>query len=155
MLAFDSAGDPDRFREAGPPYAPDKLYYSVWPAERFRQMHAKFEELGLTSPFDEKWLKRLTHDEPVTTTVDVRGYTDVRAEALLAHATQVDPNSPFWFGLPPEVSRDLHPVDEYFLAQSRVGTAGRHRGRSLRRRPRRARAAPVGLTAPGLGGSVG
>ena len=121
VLAFDSAGDPDRFGEAGPPYAPDKLYYSVWPAERFRQMHAKFEELGLTSPFDEKWLKRLTHDEPVTTTVDVRGYTHVRAEALLAHATQVDPNSPFWFGLPPEVLRDLHPIDEYFLALSRVG----------------------------------
>jgi mycothiol S-conjugate amidase len=124
VAAFDSAGDPDRFPEAGPAYAPAKLYYSVWPAERFRQMHAKFAELGLTSPFDETWLERLTRDEPSTTTFDVRGYTAVRTEALLAHATQVDPNSPFWFGLPPEVLRDLHPVDEYFLARSRVGPDG-------------------------------
>ena len=56
VLAFDAAGDPDRFPEAGPPYAPAKLYYSVWSGERFRQIHAKFEELGLESPFDEKWL---------------------------------------------------------------------------------------------------
>ena len=48
----------------------------------------------------------------------------MRAEALRAHATQVDPNSPFWFGLPPEILRDLHPVDEYFLAASRVGPSG-------------------------------
>jgi hypothetical protein len=35
---------------------------------------------------------------------------------LLAHATQVDPNSPFWFGLPPEVMRTIHPHDDYRLA---------------------------------------
>jgi len=27
----------------------------------------------------------------------------------------------FWFGLPPEVMRDIHPFDEFRLAQSRVG----------------------------------
>ena len=43
------------------------------------------------------------------------------ADALKAHATQVDPTSKFWFGLPPEVMRDIHPVDEFRLAQSRVG----------------------------------
>jgi mycothiol S-conjugate amidase len=51
----------------------------------------------------------------------VTGFTHVRAEALKAHATQVDPTSKFWFGLPPEVMRDIHPVDEFRLAQSRVG----------------------------------
>jgi LmbE family N-acetylglucosaminyl deacetylase len=34
----------------------------------------------------------------------------------LAHATQVDPDSKFWFGLPPEVMRTVHPHDEYRLA---------------------------------------
>ncbi|HMK63882.1 MAG TPA: hypothetical protein VK386_09705, partial [Acidimicrobiales bacterium] len=42
---------------------------------------------------------------------------DVRRRALLAHATQIDPESPFWFGLPPEVMRGVHPVDEYVLAR--------------------------------------
>ncbi len=37
IVAFDAAGDPDRFPDAGPPFTPSKLYYSVWPAERFRQ----------------------------------------------------------------------------------------------------------------------
>jgi mycothiol S-conjugate amidase len=121
LLAFDAAGDPDQFPEAGLPWAPAKLYYSVWPAERFRQIHAKFGELGLKSPFDEKWLSRLTRDEPFTTSVSVEGFQEVRGNALKAHATQVDPNSPFWFGLPPEVMRDIYPVDEFRLVQSRVG----------------------------------
>jgi mycothiol S-conjugate amidase len=122
MVAFEAAGDPDRFPDAGPPFTPAKLYYSVWPAERFRQIHAKFVELGLKSPFDEKWLSRLTRDAPFTTSIDIEGFQDVRGQALKAHATQVDPNSPFWFGLPPEVLRDIHPVDEFFLARSHVGT---------------------------------
>jgi mycothiol S-conjugate amidase len=63
----------------------------------------------------------MTRTEPFTTTIDVTGFTHVRAEALKAHATQVDPTSKFWFGLPPEVMRDIHPVDEFRLAQSRVG----------------------------------
>ena len=41
--------------------------------------------------------------------------------ALHAHATQVDPNSPFWVGLPPEVMRDIHPVDQFRLARSHIG----------------------------------
>ena len=45
----------------------------------------------------------------------------MRSEALRAHATQVDPTSPIWFGLPPEVLRTLHPYDDYLLARSRVG----------------------------------
>jgi mycothiol S-conjugate amidase len=93
----------------------------VWSGERFRQIHAKYEELGLKSPFDDKWLARMTRTEPFTTTIDVAGFTEVRGAALKAHATQVDPNSPFWFGLPPEVMRDIHPFDEFRLAQSRVG----------------------------------
>ncbi len=47
VIAFDAAGDPDRFPDAGAPFAPLKLYYSVWPAERFRKVHAMFIELGL------------------------------------------------------------------------------------------------------------
>ena len=91
VLAFDSAGDPDRFPEAGLPFTPAKLYYSVWSGERFRQIHEKFGELGLESPFDDKWLARMTRTEPFTTTIDVTGFTHVRGEALRAHA---DPGRP-------------------------------------------------------------
>ncbi len=87
-------------------------------------MHAKFLELGLESPFDEAWLERAATDPPMNAIVDVSGHADVRRKALLAHATQVDPTSKFWFGLPPEILRTVHPVDEYFLAFSRGIPAG-------------------------------
>ena len=99
-------------------------------------MHEKFLELGLESPFDEAWRERASKmTRTYTTAVDISDYADVRRQALLAHATQVDPTSPFWFGLPPEVARTIHPVDEYILARSLVGPAGRRRdrGRPLRR----------------------
>ncbi|MHB8219183.1 MAG: mycothiol conjugate amidase Mca [Acidimicrobiales bacterium] len=119
--AWDAAADPGRYPDAGPPFAPLKLYYTMWPRQRMRAMHEKFIELGLESPFDDKWLTRLSRDDPVSTSVDLTGYEDVRADALRAHATQVDPTSPFWFGLPPEVLRGLHPYDDFLLARSRVG----------------------------------
>ncbi|MGH9093099.1 MAG: mycothiol conjugate amidase Mca [Acidimicrobiales bacterium] len=123
MAAWEAAGDPARYPEAGPAFSPLKLYYTVWPRKRMLAFHEKFLELGLASPFDEKWLARLSREEPVSTSVDLTGFADVRGEALRAHATQVDPTSPFWFGLPPEVQRSLHPYDDYLLARSRVGEA--------------------------------
>jgi mycothiol S-conjugate amidase len=121
LAAFAAAGDGERFPEAGPPFAPSKLYYTVWAAARMRGLHEKFEELGLESPFDDKWLARMARDEPISTSIDISDFADVRADALKAHATQVDPNSRFWFGLPPEVLRTVHPFDDYRLAKSAVG----------------------------------
>jgi len=124
MAAFDAAADADAYPEAGPPYAPAKLYYTVWPAARMRATHEKYLELGLESPFDEKWLARVDRmaaSEKVTTTIDVAGFEDVRGRALRAHATQVDPTSPFWFGLPAEVQRSIEPAETFFLARSRIG----------------------------------
>jgi len=122
-VAFEAAADPDRYPEAGPPYEPAKLYYTMWPRKLMRGIHDKFVELGLESPFDEAWLARLAGDDGVTpsTHVDISGYGDVRGRALRAHATQVDPTSKFWFGLPPEVQASIHPVDDYKLARNRLG----------------------------------
>ncbi len=118
LAAFGAAGDPDRFPEAGPPWQPAKLYYTEFSVTRFREIHEKFEELGLESPFDAEWRKRWEEMPAprVTTSVDVSEFADVRSNALRAHATQVDPKSPFWFGLPPEVMRSIHPYDDYRLA---------------------------------------
>ena len=119
VLAFEAAGDPGRFPGAGEPYQPRKLYYTGFSARRFRDIHEKFLELGLESPFDDAWQERWSSipESPLTTSVDITGYAAVRREALLAHATQVDPDSPFWFGLPPEVMDSIHTADEYQLAK--------------------------------------
>ncbi len=116
--AFDAAGDPGRFPGAGEPYQPCKLYYTVWSRKRILEMHAKFLELGLESPFDERWFERPDQEEAITTSIDLSGFEDVRSAALLAHATQIDPTSKYWFGLPPEVARTIHPFDDYVLARN-------------------------------------
>ncbi|MEM9033375.1 MAG: mycothiol conjugate amidase Mca [Actinomycetota bacterium] len=116
--AFEAAGDPDAYPDHGEPWQPLKLYYSVWARARMVQTHEKFLELGLESPFDEKWFERPSQDHRITTQVPVDN--DIRRRALLCHRTQVDPSSPFWFGLPPEVQREIHPFDDYVLARSLV-----------------------------------
>jgi len=122
VLAFDAAGDPESFPGMGQPWQPVKLYYTVWSRNRMIAMHEKFLELGLESPFDQRWFDRPSQDERITTRIDISGYGDVRGQALRAHATQIDPESPFWFGLPPEVARTVHPYDDYVLARSLVPT---------------------------------
>jgi len=121
LPAFDAAGDPDAFPDAGPPWQPLKLYYVAWSRARILATHQKFLDLGLESPFDEKWFERPDHDDRITTRLDVTEHNDVRRAALLAHQTQIDPDSPFWFGLPPEVV--VYPFDDYILARSLVDTA--------------------------------
>jgi mycothiol S-conjugate amidase len=120
LPAFDAAGDPDAYPEAGEPWEPQKLYYTVWSRARIQAMHDKFTELGLESPFGEDWFKRPGQDDRITTRVPIDDWYEVRMDALLAHETQVDPTSPFWFGLPRDVARTVHPFDDYVLARSRV-----------------------------------
>lgn len=117
VVAFDRAGDPHAFPEAGDPWQPEKLYYTVWSRARMWATHRKFLELGMESPFDPERLGPPEGDGEVTTRIDISGQTDVAREALLAHATQVDPTWRGWFGLPPEVARTVHPFDEYTLAK--------------------------------------
>jgi mycothiol S-conjugate amidase len=118
LAAFRAAGDPARFPAAGAPHQPAKLYYTLHSAARFRAIHDKFEELGLESPFDADWRARwgTMPEEAPSAVVDITSQAHVRREALLAHATQVDPNSKFWFGLPPEVMESIQPHDDYRLA---------------------------------------
>jgi mycothiol S-conjugate amidase len=123
VLAFDRAGDPSAYPEAGPPFAPAKLYYTVWSVARMRAIHEKFLELGLESPYSGERLARMLEAPmpPVTTTIDVTGYEHIRPDALRAHATQVDPTSRMWFGLPPEVEKSIPSTEEYQLARNRLG----------------------------------
>ena len=120
LPAFELAGDATYRPDLGEPWEPKKLYYTAWSRQRMVAMHEKFLELGMESPFGDRFLNRPSQDERITTKIDVSGHMDVRRNALLAHATQIDPNSPFWFGLPPEISNTVYPVEDYVLATSRV-----------------------------------
>ncbi len=118
--AVERAADPAWYPEAGEPWQVAKVYYSIWSKRRAEQTHEKYLELGLESPFSSEWFERPWQDERITTSIDIAGYNNIRLDALLAHATQIDPASPFWFGLPREVSEAIHPYDDYILAESTV-----------------------------------
>ncbi len=120
VLAFDRASDTSWYPEAGPVWQPLKLYYSLWSRARLVAHQAAYERLGLESPYDEKWFERRSLDHRVTTKVDIADFYGVRREALLAHATQVDPNEKFWFGLPDDAAAEAYPYEDYILAKSHV-----------------------------------
>jgi mycothiol S-conjugate amidase len=122
--AFEAAGDPDRFPEAGEPWQPLKLYYTGWSARRVRALHEAFLARGEESPYA-SWFEARGIDESVddrfTTFVDVSDFLRHRRAALLAHRTQVDPTG-FWMRLPDDVVREVFPWEEFALARSLVDT---------------------------------
>ena len=73
LAAFNSAGDPEAFPEAGPAWQPEKLYYMLWSKRRMLALAEKFIELGLEQPWGEERLKKMADapQEEVTTVVDV------------------------------------------------------------------------------------
>ncbi len=95
----------------------------MWSRARIEGLHERFVALGLESPYDEWWFERPSRDHLITTRVPITDHWDVRGEALRAHATQIDPASKFWFGLPDDEARTVHPWDDYRLEFSHVGPA--------------------------------
>jgi mycothiol S-conjugate amidase len=126
--AFDAAADPNAYPEAGEAYSPMKLYYSANARGNFLQRHEKFLELGLESPYAERIAKGgfepPREEQEPSTKIDLTGHHHVRRLALLAHATQIDPNSMGWFGLPDEIEHELHSHDGFILAKSRIPIEG-------------------------------
>ncbi len=117
--AIDLAADPAAELD-GEPWQVLKLYNSAWSKERMVATHAMYATLGLESPFGERWLDRPDHDHLITTRIDVDGYFQRRSDALLAHQTQVDPTSPFWFGLPADVMASLNKEECFTRVWSKV-----------------------------------
>ena len=124
VAAWERAGDPAWYPEAGEPWQPSKLYYSVWSKTRLIAVHEGMIRLRGESPFDQAWLDRPGFDERITTRLDVGEFLWARSGALRAHATQVDPNEPWWFGLSDEQLAEVYPYEEWILARSTVGELG-------------------------------
>lgn len=122
IAAFWAAGNPHAYPDAGEPWQPAKMYYTAWSQERIVRTHEKCLEVNGESPFDERFLDRKSEDHLITAKIDVADYWDNRCDALLAHATQVDPQESFWFPLPRDVAAAVYPWDDYEIAASTVPT---------------------------------
>ena len=145
--AFEAAGDPTRYPGTGDPWQPLKLYYDRgFSRKKIVAFDEAMKEAGLESPFAE-WLQRWEDREEVavTTRVECADYFPVRDRALLAHATQIDPNG-WFFTIPLDLQRRVWPTEDYQLARSSsappqtheddlfagVGTANDRTGRCAR-----------------------
>jgi mycothiol S-conjugate amidase len=123
VVAFEAAGDPEKYPELGEPWQPLKLYYnSGWTRARMLALHEGMLAAGLESPYTEwleKWEDRDDRGDKITTRVECGEYFHVRDDALRAHATQVDPDG-FWFRIPLELQQKVWPTEDFELARSVV-----------------------------------
>ena len=122
VVAFQRAGDPTWYPWAGPVWQPSKMYYTLWSKSRLHAVHRAMLDKNGASPYDEKWLNRPGQDDRITTRIDVARHLPVRSAALKAHATQVDPNEPWWFGLDDDELAAVYPWEDWVLARSTVGS---------------------------------
>ena len=123
VAAFAAAGDPDRYPDAGEPWQPLKLYYQHgFNRLRTQALHDAMVARGLESPWAERlkeWKPDPEHDARITTRVPCGEYFGVRDQALMAHATQIDPDGPF-FQIPLEIQREVWPTEDFELVTSHV-----------------------------------
>lgn len=121
--AFRDAGDPEKYPGAGRPWAPSKLYYfAAFSLKRLMTLHEAAVAEGIESPWADRldeWSKRGFVEPTITTQVDVADYIELRSKALLAHATQIAPDS-FWFAIPDDLVKKAYPWEDYTLVESRV-----------------------------------
>jgi mycothiol S-conjugate amidase len=125
--AFEAAADPDRYPGCGEPWQPLKLYYfATFHKARVLALHEEMLRRGIESPYTE-WIGNWKDDparpaHQVTTRIECSDFFEVRDQALLAHATQIDPEEGFWFACPREVQRAAWPTEDFHLARSLVDT---------------------------------
>lgn len=125
MVAFAAAGDPRRYPGAGEPWQPLKLYFQHgFNRPRSLAIHEAMLAEGLESPFAERlaqWKEDPEHDARITTRVPCGEYFEVRDRALIAHATQIDPDG-FFFKAPLALQQRIWPTEEFELVTSHVPT---------------------------------
>jgi mycothiol S-conjugate amidase len=125
--AFEAAADPDRYPGCGEPWQPLKLYYfATFHRARLLALHEEMVARGFESPFA-KWMEEwqdeeMRPDREITTRIECGDFFEIRDQALLAHATQIDPQEGFWFACPREVQRAAWPTEDFHLARSLVDT---------------------------------
>jgi mycothiol S-conjugate amidase len=118
-VARELAADATFAPELGDPHWVQKWYWSLWVRARFEAIGAAIAAKGIELPF--RMTERTGDDDLVTTRIDVSATIEVGRSALLAHETQVDPNSPFWFALSPDELANIYPYEEYHLVDAPAG----------------------------------
>ncbi|KQX72323.1 mycothiol conjugate amidase Mca [Aeromicrobium sp. Root472D3] len=124
--AYEAAADPTRYPDAGEPWQVSKLYYHLgWSYAKMEAIAKACEEHGLENPYAERfkdWERKPEDEARMTTQVECAEYFEVRDAALLAHATQIDPDG-WFFSIPREIQAEAWPSEDYQLVDAKVETS--------------------------------
>ncbi|MEC5153063.1 mycothiol S-conjugate amidase [Cryobacterium sp. CAN_C3] len=126
LEAFRAAADLDRYPNSGAPWQIDKLYYDrIFNLERVDAMYlalsVKEPDSPLLEPLGEarEWMKN--YPKLATTHVPAGEFLEARDAALRSHASQVSPESSFFFW-PNDLIREAWPYEDFQLIESKVDT---------------------------------
>jgi N-acetyl-1-D-myo-inositol-2-amino-2-deoxy-alpha-D-glucopyranoside deacetylase len=126
--AFEAAGDPDRFPEAGEPWTPSKLYETAVPRSLLELAYEALKEMGEAAPFGVTSPEELSFgvpDERITTAIDARDYLPAKVAAMRAYPTQIEVDGHF-FALSNDVGQGLFGLEHYRLVTGPGPAAGEH-----------------------------
>jgi mycothiol conjugate amidase Mca len=127
VAAFDAAADPARYPDAGPAWAPLKLYEMNRPRELAQQAWQQMRERGMKTPLDNPDFD-ITHftvpQERITTAIDASDYIARKRAALLEHRSQIAADGPF-LTMPEDIARQWFAMEYFTLLKSRVATPPR------------------------------
>jgi len=126
LYAMEAAADAARYPHTGPAWQIQKVYYDrIFNSPRANAMYEKLQEDDPESPLlgelDDirKWMRQ--RPDLATSHIEVGAFFDRRDRALRAHASQVPPDSHFFFW-PNELQRQVWPWEDYQLVTSLVDT---------------------------------
>ena len=127
--AVRAAGDAQAYPEAGPAWQVPKLYAIAQIDDgRWEALLPEFEAAGFDMAFlkrrRQKRTRRRPGPETATVALDVRPYSEIQRRALLAHRTQIPPDS-FWVRLPADLRRRAFST-AYFVRLDPPAVPGEH-----------------------------
>lgn len=113
--AYERVGQAAAYPSAGQPWQPQRLFYAVLPASKFRVMIDYVREHNLA---DMDALEPVAGQEEaeaqITHTVDVRPYLETKRRAMFAHQTQFGEDS--WFRkIPREIAEPVWGQEHFIL----------------------------------------
>jgi mycothiol S-conjugate amidase len=125
VAAVEAAADPAQWPEHGPAWQVSKLYYDVaFHRRKWEVIGAAMAARGLDNPYAARLADLPSdpeEDKRLTTFIPCADFFAVRDQALLAHATQVDPAGS-WFAVPLSLQQEAWPTEDYQLVWSKVPT---------------------------------
>lgn len=124
IYAMAAAADAARYPDAGPAWQIQKVYYDrIFNPPRAQAMIEALKEREPDSPrlaeLEGFWSRMRDRPNLATTHVEIGSFLDRRDDALRSHASQVSPDSSFFFW-PNELQREVWPWEDFQLATSLV-----------------------------------